>query len=451
MSDLTPQDEASMDEAPPARRRPRAKSIIAISTALVVLASGGWAASQWPAAVASGPSADFASPDPLAPWMPDHIPDSAQYPQAWSSMNEALRAQDRDAFLSYAVGDAQDQLALWWDNTEKIGRGTGYIVPALGADGGEGAFLGAELAFSSRPLRGSGDTDAGYRLTQGFGYDITTTGDGDDMRITTFEPWRSMPWDEGPLYAVTRDHVVLYGMADEKALVDANVGTAERGAVMAIEAITDLGGSVPMVGFVSGITADQERMDRWQFGDDVPDGDPLIAGYASATSRPAGRSDLFEPDIAVGDNTSGVLVMMGPLSADQRLSTFTHEFAHGLHYAAAPLSSYDQPPVSVYEGFATYIELRTGLTQIEWLQDWRVQDLIATRGAAALDDDSFGDEDAWLSYLAAGSYYLFLAENGGDPWQLALDGADTSGRSLIEISGDSAFSEARWKAWVARR
>lgn len=437
--------------APPVRRRPGAKLIIALSTALVVLASAGWTASQWPAAVASGPSADFASPDPLAPWMPDHVPDSAQYPRAWTSMNEALRAKDRDAFLSYATGDAKDQLALWWDNTEKLGRGTAYIVPAIGADGGEGAFLGAELAFSSRPLRGSGDTDAGYRLTQGFGYDISTTGDGDELRITRFEPWQPMPWDEGPLYAVTRDHVVLYGMADEKALVDATVDTAEKGAVMAIEAITDLGGSVPMVGFVSGITDDQERMDRWQFGDDVPEGDPLIAGYATATNRPAGRSDLFEPDIAVGDNTSGVLVMMGPLSADQRLTTFTHEFAHGLHYAAAPLSSFDEPPVSVYEGFATYIELRTGLTPIEWLQDPRVQQLIATRGAAALDDDSFGTEDAWLSYLAAGSYYLFLAENGGDPWRLALDGADTSGRGLIEIAGDSAFSEARWKAWVASR
>src|SRR5690606_14806998 len=143
--------------------------------------------------------------------------------------------------------------------------------------------------------------------------------------------------------------------------------------------------------------------------------------------------------------------MMGPLSAGQRLTTFTHEFAHGLHYAAAPLSSYDAPPVSVYEGFATYIEPRTDLTPIEWLQDRRVQDLVATRGAAALDDDSSGTEDAWLSYLAAGSYYLFLAENGADPWKLALDGADTSGRSLIDIAGDPAFSEERWRAWVSER
>lgn len=430
-------------------RRSPAKPIIATLTALVVLASGGWAVSQWPAIVASGPAADFASPDPQAPWMPDHVPDSAQHPQAWVSMNESLRDGDREAFLSYAEGEARTQLELWWDNTAKIGRATAYIVPTVGTDGGEGAFLGAELAFSSRPLRGSGDLDAGYRLTQGFGYDITTTGDGDDLRLTAFEPWMPMPWDEGPLHVAKRDHVVLYGMADESELVEATADTAEQGAVLAIETITDLGGSVPMSGFVSGITADQNRMDRWQFGDDVPEGDPHIAGYATATNRPFSRSDLFEPDIAVGDRTSGVLVMMGPLSADQRLSTFTHEFAHGLHYAASPLSSYDEPPISVYEGFATYIELRTGLIDRDWLRDTRLRSLVARLGADALVDDAFAEEDAWLSYLAAGSYYLFLAENGGDPWRLALDGAGVAGRDLVEITGDPAFGEEKWQAWIA--
>lgn len=437
--------------APPKPRRSHAKLIIAVITVLIVLGSAGWAASRWPAITASGPASDFAAADPQSPWLPDHVPDSARFPEAWVSMNTALRENDREVFLSYTAGDAQAQLALWWDNTAAIGRETAYIVPVAGQESDEGAFLGAELAFSSRPLRGSGDADAGYRLTQGFGYDITTTGDGDDLRITSFVPWSPMPWDEGPLHVAKRDHIVLYGMADEKELVEATVDVAERGAVLAIETITGLGGSVPMTGFVAGITDDQERMNRWQFGEDVHEGETRIAGYATATNRPYARSDLFESDIAVGDATSGVLVMMGPLSTDQRLSTFTHEFAHGLHYAASPLSSYDDPPVSVYEGFATYIELRTGLLERDWLRDVRLRDLIATQGAEALTDDRFSDEDAWLSYLAAGTYYLFLAENGGDPWKLALDGAATSGRSLVDIVGDPAFSEERWQAWIARR
>lgn len=437
----------------PVVRRPlRPKPIIVALTVLALLLSGGWAASEWPELPAAGRSADFASPDPQAPWLPDYVPDSAQYPKAWASMNAALRAKDRDAFLSYAEGDAREQLALWWDNTERIGRGTAYIVPTTGSDGGAGAFLGAELAFSSRPLRGSGDQDAGYRLTQGFTYDITTKGDGDRMRLTSFTPVTPMPWDEGELYVARRDHVVLYGMADEQALVDATVDTAEQGAVLAIRTITDLGGKVPMAGFVSGITDDQERMDRWQYGEDVPEGDPTIAGYATATNRPAFRSDLFEPDIAVGDATSGVLVMMGPLSTEDRLATFTHEFAHGLHYAAAPLTSYDAPPVAVYEGFATYIELRTGITDIRWLQEPDVKDLVASQGVAALSDQALTEgEDAWLSYIAAGSYYVFVAENGGDPWKLALDGADAVDKNLIEIENDPRFSEANWKAWLKRR
>ena len=427
------------------------RPLLAGVTALIVVASGGWIASQLPDAPASGPAADFASPDPQSPWLPAYVPDSARLPHAWEAMNEALRAKDREGFLEHATGSARDQLALWWDNTTKIGWQTAYVVPQLGSDGGEGAFLGAELAFSSQPLRGSGDRDSGYRLTQGYGYNITTTGSGDDLRITEFTPWMPMPWDEGAIHVAKRDHVVLFGLDDEKELVEANADTAERGAQLAIEAITDLGGAVPMNGFISGITADAQRFSRWQYGDRTPEGNMQIAAYAQATERPSMRSDLFEPDIAVGDATSGVQVMMGPLSSDQRLATFTHEFAHGLHYAASPMTSYDAPPTAVYEGFATYIELRTGITSRDWLGYWQVQDLVAKRGAAALSDESLRDTDAWLSYVAAGSYYLFLAENGGDPWQLALDGARSWDTTLIDIVQDPRFSVEKWQAWMKRQ
>jgi len=56
---------------------------------------------------------------------------------------------------------------------------------------------------------------------------------------------------------------------------------------------------------VYGMHADQDRMAGWQFGVDVPEGDPHIAGYATATNRPFNRSDLFEFDIAVGDRPRG--------------------------------------------------------------------------------------------------------------------------------------------------
>lgn len=452
-SDPAPAPEPAQVPQPahePARARRRARLTIAIATAMVVAASAGWAATRWPEMPASGPAADFAEPDAQSPWLPDYVPDSARLPHAWVSMNEALREKDRERFLSHATDGARDQLALWWDNTTRIGWTTAYIVPALGSSGGEGAFLGAELAFSARPVRGSGDADAGYRLTQGYGYDITTTGSGEDLRISSFEPWTSMPWDEGPIHVVKRDHVVLYGMQDEKALVDATADTAEKAAVKAIDAIADLGGAVPMKGFVSGITASADRMNRWYGGEGKAD-ELEVAAYAQATERPAARSDLFEPDIAIGGSSSGVQVVMGPLSADTRLATFTHEFAHGLHYAAAPLTSSDEPPIAVYEGFATYIELRTGLTERDWLGYWEVQDLVAEQGAAALDDETFSEEDAWLSYVAAGSYYLFLAENGGDPWQLALAGARALDENLVQIVDDPRFSEQAWKDWMARQ
>lgn len=452
-ADAAPSVELTSAEPPAsAPRRPRrTRTVIVAVTAVIVLSSAGWAVSQWPAAVATGPSADFASPAADAPWLPEYVPDSAVYPHAWVSMNEALRAGDRERFLGYADGEAREQLALWWDNTRLIGWETAYLLPTIGSDGGEGAFLGAELAFSSRPLRGSGNADAGYRLTQGFGYDISTAGSGEDLRITRFEPWLSMPWDEGPIHVVRREHVVLYGIADEAALVERTADIAERGAVQALETITDLGGDVPMTGFVAGVTDDAERLQRWQFGEEGQDVEMDIAGYAQPTLRPPARSDLFESDLAVGDDTSGVLVVLGPLSSDQRLATFTHEFAHGLHYAAAPLSSYDAPPTSVYEGFATYVEMRSGLLPIEVLRDPQVQQVIAEQGADAFTDEALRGEDAWLSYVAAGSYFLFLAENGGDPWRLALDGADAWEKSLIDLVDDPAFGEQQWQRWAASR
>src|SRR5690606_16025733 len=54
------------------------------------------------------------------------------------------------------------------------------------------------------------------------------------------------------------------------------------------------------------------------------------------------------------------------------------------------------------EGFTTYIELRTGLIDRDWLRDARLRSLVAR-----------------------------LGENGGDPWRLALDGAGVAGRDLV--------------------
>ena len=147
----------------------RTRIIALAATAAVVAGSAVTALVAWPASPPAGPAADFESPPDGAPWLPEVVSDAAQYPAAWGSMNEALRAKDRETFLSYAEGDAREQLALWWDNTTKIGWATAYILPATGPDGEEAALLGAGLGFEQRPVRGGGNADAGYRLTHGFG------------------------------------------------------------------------------------------------------------------------------------------------------------------------------------------------------------------------------------------------------------------------------------------
>ena len=427
----------------------RTKIIALTATALIVAASAVTTVIAWPASPPAGPAADFATQPDGAAWDVPALSDADQYPSAWMSMNEALRAKDRETFLSYSEGEAREQLELWWDNTTKIGWTTAYLLPAVGSDLGEGALLGMELTFAQTPLRGSGNADAGYRLTQAFSYDITTVGTGDDMRITTFEPQWAMPWDEGPIHVERREHVVLYGMADERALIEATVDVAEEGARLALSTITDLGGSTPMTGFVSGITGDQERMSRWEYGGEDPGWDIEVAGYAEPTVRPPNRSDFLEDDIATGDRTSGVLVMMGPYSAEQRLVTFTHEFAHGLHFAAAPLGGYAQPPTALFEGFATYVEVAAGLAPTDIFRIPEVKAAIAAEGIDAFSEENLRDDDAWIGYAAAGSYFQFLAVHGGDPWELAVAGSDSTEEDLVAIADDERFSEAAWQAWVA--
>ncbi|MEJ1092464.1 hypothetical protein [Microbacterium istanbulense] len=429
----------------------RTRIIALAATAAVVAGSAVTALVAWPASPPPGPAADFETPPDGAPWLPEVVSDAAQYPAAWGSMNEALRAKDRETFLSYAEGDAREQLALWWDNTTKIGWATAYILPATGPDGEEAALLGAGLGFEQRPVRGGGNADAGYRLTHGFGYDITTSGDGEDMRITSIEPQAPMPWDEGEIHVARREHVVLYGMADERDVVEANVDVAEEAARLALATITDVGGETPMVGFVSGITDDAERMHRWEYGDGGAEWEMEVAGYAQPALRPPARSDFLEDDIATGDETSAVLMMLGPLSADQRLETFLHEFAHGLHFAAAPLPSHAQPPTAVFEGFAVYAEVASGVAPREMFGYPEVTDAIAREGIATFSDENLRDEDAWIGYVAAGSYFAFLADTWGDPWQLAIDGIDASEPDLVGIVGDERFSEAAWQAWIATR
>lgn len=403
----------------------------------------------------AGAAADFATAVDSEPWGTDAGYDEfTLFDAAWADMNDAMRAGDREAFLAFAEGDAATQLAQWWDQSKDLGWEDGYIQPFTNDDGTQEALVGLELPFTAAPVRSSGRSDAGQKLLHGSYYTIETSGEGADLKITSFSPKGAPnPWDDGPLYVQKRAHVVLFGLESERALVDANIDDAEDAAVLALDTAEQLGAEIPQDGFLSAITDDPDRFSEWAFGPTEPS---VIkaAAVARPTVRPSRPTDLIEPGVATGRENSGSYVVAGPGSADQLIPTFVHEFAHVLHFAAVPDSGTFRSP-AVLEGFARFMETRSGSERRDLVTP-AVKQLVGEAGEDALADARFDSADAAAAYDAAGSYYEFVAESGGDPWALAVAAkredaglAVLGSLPMVGAKLDPAFSAENWIAWVA--
>ena len=372
--------------------------------------------------------------------------------EIWFGMNDALRGGDRAAFLSYAVGDAQDALAHWWDNTEQMGRTTAAITPKWASEDGAQAtvILGAQLPFAPQTPRGSGDHDAGLTQIQGAYYSVELTGQGADRRISQITAASSPePWDQGELHVQRRDNVVLFSQNDESALVDEQIDAAQRGAERALALLDELGGTSPVDGFVIAVTSDADRFRRWQFGEDEP-----WAMNVSAFARPMVRPDVaqrwLEADVAVGTmRTSGTVIVLGPRGLRNAERNLVHEYAHAMLNAAYP-SLRASAPASVTEGFARYLEWYSGMTEPAFTEP-AVRSAIANRGAEAFSTSQLRGEKSWIGYAAAGSYYAFVADTGGDVWELALDARSDADGLVGFARRHPQFSLTAWQGWIAQQ
>lgn len=435
---------------PPQRAARRTQLFIALIGVVVLALTGGVGFLVWPRPPASGPSAEL--PSRFTPWFESGS--SGPNDGLWTAMSQAMRDKDRDAFLSVASGEAVTQLAQWWDNTTAIGWDIATISSSEDVDdaGRISVLVSVGFPFAAHTARGSGNADAGLRLLQGYRYLVglgpETSSDDENRTIVSFTPENGPnAWDEGPIYVAKRDHSVLFGMSDEAELVESTADVAEESAVIALDHLRAMGGQPAQEGFVSGVTGDAERFRRWQYGKDDPWAMD-VAGFARQTLRPTLPAPWIDPTIATGVETSGTLVVLGPLSADQRKTTFVHEFAHALHYTAVPGSLFE-PALSVVEGFARYFEWSSGVSKRGYL-DPRVKELVATKGFDAFSDTALRDKGASLAYDAAGSYYAFVAANGGSAWDLAVTAKQKSLTGLTGAAGTAHdYSVGAWQAWVA--
>lgn len=417
-------------DRPTRRITPQALWIVAAT--LILLIGGTVTAMTWPAPVSA---ADAPTPSPTT------VTEDQRENQRWIAINDALAAGDREAFLAQSTGTARDTLARWWDGTKAIGWDTAVMTPWDETI----VYLGARLTHAPAPVRGDGTEDAGLALLQG-GYYETTWQDG---LIATITPYaQPKPWDESAIHAIAGAGVTVFGRADEAGLIDATLPVAERAAAAALAEVRALGGTVPVSGFLVAVTDDDAALARWQFGDGQV-WDMEIAGFAMPTNRPAEAAPWIAPTVAVGPAHSGTITAVGPLSADERLDTLTHEFIHVLHHAATA-SATDAAPVSVAEGLANWVTSRALDTRASF--DYPdVRDAVATRGVDAFSDEQMRDADAWIGYAAAESFYAYIAAAGGDPWALAVS-AENSGESLpaAALRQNAAFTADAWAAWVAQ-
>lgn len=450
----TPESPAAehRDGRRPKNRRARiAQLIIAGATALLLAAFGGVAAMTWPGA-ANGAAGDLPSGSGEE-WMQAADIDLSVERPAWvNTLNAALESGDREQFLSVASGQGAEALGRWWDGTERIGRTLSFAQAYDYMDTYEPGkppsylMLGAQLSFAAQPARGSGSEDAGLQLTQNFPYELTLDGEGDDAKITGLTPKDSpQPWDEGEIHVAKRDHVVVYGLADERAFVEANADLAEEAAVLTFETLEKIGGEAPIEGFVVAFTEREDRFMRW-FGHDVEMGAP--SGFAAPTARPRDQDDV-PPTVAVGDRSAGSIVALGPGSASNPQRVLVHEFAHVIQDSAVPIDSMFPLPRSSVEGFARYFELEAGVLERPFFQNPEVQARIAAEGESAMSNERLLAEDAHIAYNVAGSFYQFVADSGGSPWQLALDRDNALTMGLRAKLQNEAFGEAEWQAWAA--
>ncbi|MGX5695410.1 hypothetical protein ACWKWP_04360 [Agromyces soli] len=373
--------------------------------------------------------------------------------QLLTDMNLALDAGDREAFLAPADGAARDALGLWWDNMAALGSTGGAVWPETFAAAGEKPnrmLLGAALPFAESSANGSGRARAGQRVVQGVPYSVVITSDGNgSARITAFEPAdHPWPWDEGPIYAVQSGHSTVYGLEEERALVDAAAAVVEQSAVEALEIADERSEEeIPLAGFTVAITDDEARFQRWRGGKRDDEGAGFKAGgVAQSTALPTFAGYGMPDDLAHDDYASTMLVALGPGSAVARADATRHEFMHVIQHTMAPvIPGFTDISPAVSEGFARYFG--------EYVPAGAPDGGPARFGQYRKALDEFGAEvEATEVYSGLGGYELaaskfhYLDASGADAWNA---GMSTTFEPLGSADAmELGLTEETWQEWI---
>lgn len=378
-------------------------------------------------------------------------------------LNLSLQEQDRGRFLGAVGADAQDAVGLWWDNMDVLGMRSGGISIESGKLKGLQAGQSREVtvrlgALTAGTPQAHADTDSltsGEYLVGASTYKVTVSVDSAGKgRITSFKPaGPPTPWDEGPLTAVTTDHVLVAGLQSEEEVVQRVADMVAEPAQWVLDQYREGLGREPIQRFTLFATGEQDRVSTWFQTDEV---NSELAGFTVPQPRLA-RAPGLDERIATADSVpwGASVVTVGPQGVESReaLQSLTaHEFTHAVNFARLPIAE-DRSRV-ISEGWAEYQQELWDSGSFAPSGSWRDKQLRscleAGRGFPTDADFDVEGTQIYCGYVLSASVYAYAAAQGVDVYALSSR-ARSTGQDLIETSehlDSEPLTKAGWKDWV---
>lgn len=381
------------------------------------------------------------------------------------ALSEAMMSDDREAFVAFgANAETQEKLARFWDDTKKIGWNVGgaakTAIAVEGLDHKNSITFIMQLGTDARQRSG----DGALAVTTNIDYKVTFS--DNNQKLSSLEPVILMPWDtaEGS-YVEKRDHITLYGFADESELIASSIDRSEATAatVIATSRLSTEGDFGRASSAAIFLTANQDRYTsviHRDWGGELGSGPDESPDFQNSS---AGITIQFPNLVREVDNeafNAAALLGRGSFIAINASSpgvevekTVAHELTHLLFLTnkEPDIISFAGSTNVVVEGYARYMD-SIAMGRLDDLRGPKMRAIVAaTPLETLLADEAFRSaETAADAYLASASFLYFVDQYSDHDlyWLISKE----SGYDLMPFTQWTTYDEGityqDWLAWV---
>jgi hypothetical protein len=296
------------------------------------------------------------------------------FPDAlFKRLTKDLQGKNEKDFLSLTAPSARAAVQTWWDNMQALGFTTGLIMPTNKTDQvnlntkGDGTTVVLAGTHNSLDPVHNGKFDVPLERYQIGLHFSSAKAIG---QISAWKPLGNAPWDQGKLYVLKGDNVVVAGLASESGVVDETLPIAQAAAAYDHDLVNHVHpNDLRQSGFVVFVSGDPAVRNRWFSTTKQPAGWPPAS--TSLTAQLPGPAASANTKWSLGDlandTTGGARVVITPFE-DQQGGTPQQETAELVtRFALDILSASNQdlfaglaPPPSIpawaIEGFGVAFE-----------------------------------------------------------------------------------------------